>query len=126
MPKYIRTVVRKNNFIPWIHSMLVDETSSILTDVEKQLRLDAINEIENLPGFLNYGTETIGNTQIFYIEFDTVQNLNDFVGKVKNVGGSNYDPTLYASMYQELISEKIKSLGLSDAYTVSASLDLSS
>jgi hypothetical protein len=124
MPKYIKTIVRKSNLIPWINTSLTGENPTLLTAEEIQLRDSAISEVTSLPGYVNFEVITVGNTQIFSYEFDTIENLNNFVGKIKDKSSINYDPNLFSSKYDKLVVKKIEEMGLSTSYVVTNSVDL--
>jgi hypothetical protein len=122
MAKYVKTIVKKSSVIPWI-SDVVSTESTYLTEVEKQMVVAARTEGESFPGFLNFNVMNVGNTQIVSFEFDTIENVNNFVNKTQKVTSETYDTTTATVKFNRLVSEKIKEIGLSDAYRVSTSTE---
>ncbi len=123
MAKYVKTIVKKSSVIPWINGGVVSAESTDLTEAEKQIIIDSRTEIESFPGFLNFNVINVGNTQIVSYEFDTIENVNNFVNKTQKVTSETYDTTTATVKFNRLVSEKIKEIGLSDAYRVSTSTE---
>ena len=123
MPKYVTTIVRKSSLIPWVLGNVLKENSEFLTQTEKQLYEDAKAESAIFPGYLGFQTTRIGNTQIDTFEFDTLENLNDWVNKTRKVDSPLYQPELKTSLCFRMIGEKVKQLGLESSYTVSTSIE---
>lgn len=122
MPKYVKTIVRKTSYVPWITNLL-EQDADFLTQEEKVLRQNAINEMQNFVGFVNHEVQILGNTQIVSWEFDTTDNLRNFLSKTQKPTEEGYDPELYMSKYVLKVSEKVKELGLVEAYQVSTSIE---
>ena len=122
MAKYVKTIVKKSSVIPWI-SDVVSTESTYLTEAEKQMVVAARTEGESFPGFLNFNVMNVGNTQIVSFEFDTIENMNNFVNKTQKAGSGIYDSTTAVVKYNKMLVEKIKEAGLSDAYRVSISTE---
>lgn len=126
MPKFVRTVVKKSSLVPWItgeEGQVLKSNSPFLSEIEQQLYAEARVEVQNFPGYIKQETISIGNTQIQSYEFDTIENLNDFVDKTLKTESSSYQPELKHSLLHKLVAEKIKELGLSDSYQVSFSTE---
>lgn len=123
MPKYVKTIVKKSSLIPWVLGEIVSENSQHLTDAEKQLYRDVKQNISNIPGYIGFETFTLGNTQIDSFEFDSIENLNNFVNNFINKNSIDYQPESLFSLYFSMVGNKIKQLGLSDSYTVSTSIE---
>ena len=123
MAKYVKTIVKKSSVIPWINGDVVSAESTYLTDAEKQMVIDARTEGESFPGFLNFNVMTVGNTQIVSFDFDTIENMNNFVNKTQKADSGIYDSTTAMVKYNKMVLKKIKEVGLSDAYQVSTSTE---
>jgi hypothetical protein len=124
MPKYVKTVIRKSILIPWLTETVFTENSTFLTNEEKQLRQDAVAEFTALPGYVGYNCIKIGNTEIFTHEFDTEENLRNFVNKTQDKESELYDETMATTKYYEMIKRKVKELNLQDSFQVTNSIDL--
>ena len=122
MAKYVKTIVKKSSVIPWIIDVFSTE-STYLTEAEKQMVVAARTEGESFPGFLNFNVMNVGNTQIVSFEFDTIENMNNFVNKTQKADSGIYDSTTAVVKYNKMLVEKIKEAGLSDAYRVSISTE---
>ena len=122
MAKYVKTIVKKSSVIPWI-SDVVSTESTYLTEAEKQMVVAARTEGESFPGFLNFNVMNVGNTQIVSFEFDTIENMNNFLNKTQKADSGIYDSTTAVVKYNKMLVEKIKEAGLSDAYRVSISTE---
>ena len=122
MAKYVKTIVKKSSVIPWI-SDVVSTESTYLTEAEKQMVVAARTEGESFPGFLNFNVMNVGNTQIASFEFDTIENMNNFLNKTQKADSGIYDSTTAVVKYNKMLVEKIKEAGLSDAYRVSISTE---
>jgi hypothetical protein len=124
MPKYVKTVVKKSILIPWLNETVFGENSSFLTNEEKQLRQDALTEASTLPGYLGQNCVQIGNTEIFTHEFDTEENLRNFVNKTQDKESELYDENMAITKYSEMIKRKVKELNIQDSFQVTNSIDL--
>ena len=124
MPKYVKTVIRKSILIPWLTETVFVENSTFLTNEEKQLRQDAVAECAALPGYVGYNCIKIGNTEIFTHEFDTEENLRNFVNKTQDKESELYDENMAITKYYEMIRRKVKELNLQDSFQVTNSIDL--
>lgn len=122
MPKYVRTLVKKSSIVPWLTDEVLTANSSHLTEAEKTLLVDAATEGRAFPGFIGYETSAIGNTQIISYEFDTLENLNNFIDKNFNRNSGVYDDTLKLPQYYSMIAKKVEELGLKNSYTVVATV----
>jgi hypothetical protein len=124
MPKYVKTIVKKSILIPWITDTISVSNSSFLTAEQNQIREEAIAETGSFPGYLNYNSTKVGNTEIITYEFDTLENLTNYVNRTQNKQSEDYDETSKTAMYNKIISDKIKELDLTDSFQVSTSVDL--
>jgi hypothetical protein len=124
MPKYVKTIVKKSILIPWITDTISVSNSSFLTAEQNQIREEAIAETGSFPGYLNYNSTKVGNTEIITYEFDTLENLTNYVNRTQNKQSEDYDETTKTAMYNKIISDKIKELDLTDSFQVSTSVDL--
>lgn len=123
MPKYVKTIVKKSSVIPWVAGDIISVDSTQLTAEEKQLILDARSEGEIFPGYVDFNVLNVGNTQIVSFEFDTIENLNNFVNKTQKPNSEVYDENSSIVKYNKMLSTKIKELGLTNAYQVSTSIE---
>lgn len=123
MPKYVKTIVKKSSVIPWIANGIMSLDSAELTEAEKQLMQDCKSEAENFVGYVSYNVLNVGNTQIASFEFDTIENLNNFIDKTQKPNSEIYDENSAVSKYNKLVIQKIKELGLTNAYQVSTSIE---
>lgn len=123
MPKYVKTIVKKSSVIPWISGEIILPDSVHLTAAERQMVIDARIEGENLPGYLNFNITNVGNTQIVSFEFDSIENLNNFVNKTQDMNSSIYDENSSIAKYNKMLVEKVKELGLINAYQISTSIE---
>lgn len=123
MPKYVKTIVKKSSVIPWVAGDIISVDSTQLTTEEKQLILDARSEAEIFPGYVDFNVLNVGNTQIASFEFDTIENLNNFVNKTQKPNSEVYDENSSIVKYNKMLSTKIKELGLTNAYQVSTSIE---
>lgn len=125
MPKYVKTVVKKSSLIPWINQNVLSESSTVLTETEKQLRLDAKAETEGFPGYVSYDVTTVGNTQIIAYEFDTIDNLNNFINKTQDASKPDFDSNYLTAKFNAMVAKKIEELGLKGSYQVTTSVESS-
>lgn len=126
MPKYVKTVVKKSNLVPWFKPDIFNENSQYLTNEEKQLYTEAVAEVTGgtvFPGYVKHEEVVIGNTTIETFEFDTLENLVSFVNRTSKSAHVQYDPELKTTQFFKMVPEKLKELGLSDSYTVSTSVE---
>ncbi len=124
MPKYVKTLVKKSILIPWLTETVFAENSTFLTNEEKQLRQDALAACAELPGYVGSNCIKIGNTEIFTHEFDTEENLRNFVNKTQDKESELYDENMAITKYSEMKKRKIKELNLQDSFQVTDSIDL--
>jgi hypothetical protein len=124
MPKYVKTVIKKSILIPWLNETVFGENSSFLTNEEKQLRQDALAEAATLPGYLGQNCVQIGNTEIFTYEFDTEENLKNFVNKTQDKGSELYDENMAITKYGEMKKRKVRELNLVESFQATTSIDL--
>jgi hypothetical protein len=126
MPKYVKTVVKKSNLVPWFTPDIFNENSQYLTNEEKQLYTEAVAEVNGgtvFPGYLDYESVVIGNTKIETFVFDTLENLVSFVNRTSKPDHAQYDPELKITQFFKMVPAKLKELGLSDSYTASTSIE---
>jgi hypothetical protein len=123
MPKYVKTIVRKTTLVPWVTNLLETENVDFLIQEERVLRQNAINEVQNFSGFINHNVQTIGNTQIVSWEFDTIENVRNFITKTQKPTEEGFDSELYLSKFNLMVRKRITDLGLAEAYTVSDSIE---
>jgi hypothetical protein len=126
MPKYVKTVVRKSNLVPWFTPDIFNENSQYLTNEEKQLYTEAVAEVNGgtvFPGYLDYSSVVIGNTKMETFVFDTLENLVSFINRTSKPEHAQYDPDLKITQFFKMVPAKLKELGLSDSYTASTSIE---
>jgi hypothetical protein len=56
-------------------------------------------------------------------EFDTIENLNNFVNKTQKPDSGVYDNNSLIVKYNKMLVAKIKELGLSNSYQVTTSIE---
>lgn len=123
MPKYVKTIVKKSSVIPWLSGDIISTNSTQLTDAEKQMITDARIEGEGFPGYIGFNLTNIGNTQIVSFEFDTIENLNNFINKTQKSDSGVYDDNSSIVKYNKMLLAKLKELGLVSAYQVTTSIE---
>jgi hypothetical protein len=123
MPKYVKTIVKKSSIIPWLADGVVSADSVHLTEAERQSIIDARIEGESFPGYIGFNVTNVGNTQMVSFEFDTIENLNNFVNKTQKPDSGAYDNNSLIVKYNKMLVAKIKELGLSNSYQVTTSIE---
>ena len=123
MPKYVKTIVKKSSVIPWLADGVVSVDSVHLTEAERQSIIDARIEGESLPGYVGFNVVNVGNTQMVSFEFDTIENLNNFINKTQKSDSGVYDDNSLIVKYNKMLVAKIKELGLTNAYQVTTSIE---
>ena len=123
MPKYVKTIVKKSSIIPWLADGVVSADSVHLTEAERQSIIDARIEGESLPGYVGFNVVNVGNTQMVSFEFDTIDNLNNFINKTQKSDSGIYDDNSSIVKYNKMLVAKIKELGLAGSYQVTTSIE---
>ena len=123
MPKYVKTIVKKSSIIPWLADGVVSADSVHLTEAERQSIIDARIEGESLPGYVGFNVVNVGNTQMVSFEFDTIDNLNNFINKTQKSDSGIYDDNSSIVKYNKMLVAKIKELGLAGSYQVTTSTE---
>ena len=123
MPKYVKTIVKKSSIITWLADGVVSADSVHLTEAERQSIIDARIEGESLPGYVGFNVVNVGNTQMVSFEFDTIDNLNNFINKTQKSDSGIYDDNSSIVKYNKMLVAKIKELGLAGSYQVTTSTE---
>jgi len=123
MPKYVKTIVKKSSVIPWLADEVVSADSVHLTEAERQLIIDAGIEGRSFPGHVSFNVVNVGNTQMVSYEFDTIENLNNFIDKTQKPNSGVYDDNSLIVKHNKMLAVKIKELGLTNAYQVTTSIE---